>query len=220
MQDINSLIADMENEYDRKANIPKLALLTFHINNIFLNIASCPTVIEAQPYFDLLDKIHNLISKIILIDKLEVPPNCKKFFKDFDRLDVAETRRYYFEKFKKGDYVLPVGMPSDIMTKIYEEWDGPDNFYIIFQVNPECYLNTNIGKKFYFEVVSPRRLELIVNKSNIEIGRGYIIMNDFDINHLEKKVKYIISVCETKTPEGTINNLSRFFKSQPEIIQG
>ena len=35
MQDINSLIADMENEYDRKANIPKLALLTFHINNIF-----------------------------------------------------------------------------------------------------------------------------------------------------------------------------------------
>jgi hypothetical protein len=193
MQDVNLLIAKMESEQDRKANIPKLALLAFHINNIFLNIASCSTIVEAQPYFNLLDKIHDLISRIMFIDKFEVPSNCKKFFKDFDRLDDNETRRYYFEELKNGNYALPIGIPLGFLTKIYEDWGGLNDFYIIFQVNSES-LNNGISPVFYFEVVSPERLELIVNESNIEIGRGYIIMNDFDINHLEKNVKDIISM--------------------------
>lgn len=219
MQDINSLIACMEAEYDRKGNIPKLALLVFHINNIFLNIASCSTIIEAQVYFDLLDKIHNLISKIMFVDKLEVPFNCKKFFKDFDRLDASETRRYYFEELKKGNYTLPVGTPLGFLIKIYEDWEGPDDFYIIFRVNLESFLNKNISKIFYFELVSPKRLKQIVNKSNIVIGKGYIIMNDFDINCLEKKIRDIISICKTNAPDGTLNNLSEIFKLQPEKVE-
>lgn len=218
MQDINSLISEMETEYNRKANIPKLPLLVFYINNIFLKIANCKDTEEANTYFDLLGRIHSIVSKIMFIDKFEVPPSCRQFFKDFDRIDTMEMRIHFFNEFKKGNYILPVGAPFGSLIKIYEDWQEHDDFYILFQVGLAFATQQKGSKLFSFEVVSSKRLEKIVNKSNIELGQGYIIMNDFDISLLEEKINHIISICTANNINETINNLSKFFRYKADNI--
>lgn len=109
MQDLNSLILEIEKEYYRTNNITKLPLLIYHVNNIFKKISQCKNLNEANKHFDTLEKIHSIISKIMFIDKLEVPDNCWQFVHDFDRIDTTEMRTYFLNVLKSGDYQLPLG---------------------------------------------------------------------------------------------------------------
>ncbi len=105
-----------------------------------------------------------------------------------------------------------------MLTKISEDWKSPDNFYIYFQINVEINEKEGNYELFSFIVVSPKRLEGIVTERGIEIGRGYLIMNDFDVNIVEMTVKRLINLCKTNNSEQTITNLSKFFKWEMDTI--
>ena len=107
MQSIKSFLSAMENEPQKMNNIPKFPLLLDKINVILSKIASCKNPEEAGDYFDLLERIHSLISKIMFIDKINIPNNFWKFFKDFDRIDTTSLRIHFFNELKSGNYVLP-----------------------------------------------------------------------------------------------------------------
>jgi hypothetical protein len=104
------------------------------------------------------------------------------------------------------------------LSKLHEEWHEADNFYIFFQLDIE-FEDTKSGfELFSFEVVSPKWLEALIKENKIELGRGYIIMNDFDIKVLEDKIKHVISVCSSSTIDETIYNLSKFFKYENDCL--
>jgi len=103
------------------------------------------------------------------------------------------------------------------LTRLHEEWKEPDDFYLLFQacIGPK---DANGSEVFSFEVVSPKRLERIISKSRIEVGRGYLIMNDFDINLVETTVNRLIKISQNNDIDKLINNLSKFFRWEMDTI--
>ena len=104
------------------------------------------------------------------------------------------------------------------LTKLHEDWQGVDNFYLFFQLDIEFEDNKKGYESFSFTVVSPKRLETLIPENGIEIGRGYIIMNNFDIQLIEKKIKHIIEICSCESINQTIANLSKFFIYETDNI--
>jgi hypothetical protein len=104
------------------------------------------------------------------------------------------------------------------LTKLHEVWNAPDNFYIYFQLDVEFEDSKKGYELFSFIVVSPKWLETFLHENDIELGRGYIIMKDFDINLLEKKIKHIISICTANNIYETINNISKFFRYENDCL--
>lgn len=104
------------------------------------------------------------------------------------------------------------------LVKVYEDWTSANDFYILFQIDlcfNDCINNT---KKFSFEVISPKKLEKTINKNKIELGRGYVFMKDFDINVLKETIGKIIIKCSCNTPDETLNNLSKFFRPENDVV--
>lgn len=105
-----------------------------------------------------------------------------------------------------------------MLAKISEDWTAPDNFYVYFQVNIEINAIAESYELFSFIVVSPRRLGEIAGESGLEIGRGYLITNDYNIKIIEETVVRIIDISKIGTDEQIINNLSKFFKWEMDTI--
>jgi len=85
-------------------------------------------------------------------------------------------------------------------------------FCISFQVDIGCEDILGSADMFTFDVVSPTRLEKIVEDTNIEIGRGYLIMNDFNVNYIESMVNNIISKCKNEEYDIAMNAISKYFR--------
>ncbi|MGV7118980.1 Imm8 family immunity protein [Paenibacillus kyungheensis] len=49
-------------------------------------------------------------------------------------------------------------------------------------------------------------------KIDIEIGREYLIMNDFNIKHIESTVNQIISKCQNADYDVAMKGLSKYFR--------
>lgn len=100
-----------------------------------------------------------------------------------------------------------------VLTRDFEDWgEDVDDFYVCFQVGIGCKDILGSGDMFTFEVVSPKRLGRIIQDSNIEIGRGYLIMNDFNIKHIESTVNHIISKCQNADYDLAMKELSKYFR--------
>ncbi len=104
------------------------------------------------------------------------------------------------------------------LTKLHEDWQAIDNFYLFFQLDVEFEDNKKGFELFSLTVVSPKRLEALMPENGIELGRGYIIMNNFDMQLLEKKINNIIEACTRETIDKTIVNLSKFFIYENDTI--
>lgn len=99
------------------------------------------------------------------------------------------------------------------LTRDFEDWgEDADDFYVCFQVDIGYKDILGAGDMFTFEVVSPKRLEKIIKDSNIEIGRGYLIMNDFDMRYIESTVNNIVSKCQNPDYELAMKGISKYFR--------
>ena len=91
-----------------------------------------------------------------------------------------------------------------------ENWgNNPDDFWIVVQAD----IGPNNGKgseTFTFNVTSPKRLSLLLQESSIEIGRGLLIMEDYNIRKIESSIAKLIENCIANTWYEVVLLLTRY----------
>lgn len=99
------------------------------------------------------------------------------------------------------------------LTRGFEDWGIDfDDFYVTYELDIGFKEIEYPAELFTFTVVSPKRLNKIINDGDVEIGRGYFIMTDFNENSIKKTVERLIKKCQTDDYEETNINLSKYFK--------
>ncbi|GGE71657.1 Imm8 family immunity protein [Priestia taiwanensis] len=104
-----------------------------------------------------------------------------------------------------------------IIPKLYdlfileEEWGKYEKD---FKVTVEAFIGSN-GKEeheevFTFYVVSPTYLDVVTAKSSVEVGRGLIIMKDFNIGVVETQITRLLPHCSGDTWEKVSMLLNRY----------
>jgi ribosome-binding factor A len=101
------LLEQIEDERIKNIVIPELAAIENDIENIiFSKIKMCKNLQEAKSYFELLQKIQEILAHLAFKDKIEISEKLLKFTKDFDRIDDICTREDLFRQVKIGQYSL------------------------------------------------------------------------------------------------------------------
>jgi hypothetical protein len=99
------------------------------------------------------------------------------------------------------------------LTKMHEDWgEDIDDFYITYHVDVGPKEINGASDLFSFELVSPKKLNRMLNQGDMVIGRGYLIASDFNIRVLEATINRIIKRCEDDDIEKAYNNLSKYFR--------
>lgn len=99
------------------------------------------------------------------------------------------------------------------MTKGFEDWgNDADDFFVSFQldigpkeINGESYLYT-------VDIISPKRLQNTIQEGESEIGRGYIILTDYNENVIRSSIENIVKKCNTDNNEKAYASLSKYFR--------
>ncbi len=98
-------------------------------------------------------------------------------------------------------------------TIVYEDWgDEINDFYISFQVDIGPRDIIGASDMFSFNVVSTTRLRKIIEYTELEVGRGYLIMNEYNLARIQETVDRIIKKCEVDDILESMKNLSRYFR--------
>ncbi|MFN2746467.1 MULTISPECIES: Imm8 family immunity protein [unclassified Bacillus (in: firmicutes)] len=101
------------------------------------------------------------------------------------------------------------------LTKDYENWGhDPDDFYVSFELDVGEQDIPGASDLFIFHLISPKRLNKILESTEIELGHGYLIMNDFNMKTISTTVENIMNKCKDEDYDKYINNLSQYFKWQ------
>jgi len=80
-----------------------------------------------------------------------------------------------------------------------ENWgDTADDFRIMVQadIGPK---DDKGSETFTFYATSPKRLESMLYNNEIQIGRGLLIMNDFNVDDIEVVIERLIENCKRNT---------------------
>jgi hypothetical protein len=94
------------------------------------------------------------------------------------------------------------------LTKDYENWgEDSDDFYVSFELDVGQQDIQGASDLFTFNVISPKRLERMLESTEIEIGHGYFIMKDFNIKTINATVEKIMNKCKDEDYEQNIKNL-------------
>lgn len=97
------------------------------------------------------------------------------------------------------------------LTIIHEDWGGTfDDFCIYYQLDVGLEDVEGVSDMFSFEVISPVRLNNVID--GIEIGRGYLIMQEYDQNKVEQTVKRLVEMSKEEDLEDALKNLSAYFR--------
>ncbi|CUB33658.1 Imm8 family immunity protein [Bacillus spizizenii] len=101
------------------------------------------------------------------------------------------------------------------LTKDYENWgEDADDFYVSFELDVGLHDIPGASDLFTFNVLSPKRLDKILESTEIELGHGYFIMRDFNIKTVNSTVETIMNKCKDDDYDKYVNNLSQYFKLQ------
>ena len=91
-----------------------------------------------------------------------------------------------------------------------ESWGNDlDDFYIQIQAD----IGPKGGKgseTFTFYAVSPKRLQHLLDGKQIRIGRGLLIMNDYDIKLIEATIERLVDTCRKETWDEVAMNISKY----------
>lgn len=74
------------------------------ISYIFSQIKQCDNELDAQEYFNCLDRIQISLSILVCKDDIGIPDRLYRFMKDFDNFE--EAKKNYFTKIKQGSYTF------------------------------------------------------------------------------------------------------------------
>ncbi|MBW0933819.1 MULTISPECIES: Imm8 family immunity protein [Priestia] len=82
------------------------------------------------------------------------------------------------------------------LTSIDEVWgDDPQDFWIELEADIGIKNDEDSAEIFTIYAVSPLRLNTMLETADIELGRGFFIMNDFNIKKIEERLKKLILHC-------------------------
>ncbi|WP_232699183.1 Imm8 family immunity protein [Brevibacillus daliensis] len=99
------------------------------------------------------------------------------------------------------------------ITNVNEYWgEEADDFLISYQVDVGLENILGSTDMFSFEVISTKRLSKIVESTHLEIGRGLLIMNDYDHGKVVTTVERIINLSQEEEDEETLLNISKYFR--------
>lgn len=120
MENLQSLLQEIENEQIKSNVLPKLDLLLNEINFLILKIKFCQNAQEAEGYFDLLDKIQLVVATLQHKYGVHLSKSFKKFIVDFGRLHEAKEREQLFNAIKKEHYTYE-SQRKLILLRLLEE---------------------------------------------------------------------------------------------------
>lgn len=111
MLDINDLFINTQEIEIELSNLHQIAeqldiqlpLLSQKVAYIFTKIKECKTMIEANDYFDVLDRIQEKLSCLVYKYNIGMPSRLNRFVHDFDNLEPI-YKEHYFKKIISGEY--------------------------------------------------------------------------------------------------------------------
>lgn len=103
---IPSLKEEIKEAQIGKILVPKLATIEKEIKELFLRIKKCNTLQQANYFFDLLQKIQEILAQLFYKQKITLSENLQKFVSDFDRIDDPWLREYMLNAIKNNEYFL------------------------------------------------------------------------------------------------------------------
>ena len=99
------LMEELERLRIKDIIVPKLSIIEQEIDKLFfVKIKNCVDEIEAGQYFDLLQKIQEILATLFFRDLITVSDKLEKFIKDCDRLDDPWLRSVIYNMVKQDLY--------------------------------------------------------------------------------------------------------------------
>lgn len=99
------------------------------------------------------------------------------------------------------------------IVKDIEDWgEDTDDFIVSFEIDVGEQDIPAASDMLTFSVISPKRLNKVLDKVDIEIGHGYLLMKDFNIRNVQLSLDNIMNKCKDDDYDIYLNNLSRYFK--------
>lgn len=95
---------------------------------------------------------------------------------------------------------------------IYEDWgEDIEDFFLSCQV--DIGLDNKSGTEIYsLDLVSPKRLEKLIVGGQIEVGKGYFILVDYNEKAICDRIEKLINN-DTLLNDNVFENISQYFKS-------
>ncbi|MDD6795989.1 MAG: Imm8 family immunity protein [Clostridiaceae bacterium] len=104
-------------------------------------------------------------------------------------------------------------------VKMMEEWgEDTDDFYVSYEVGIGPKEINGAFEVFNVDIISPKRLEKVLENGGVIIPRGYMITSDFNVNEIEGKINKIIKKCEMDNLDDTYYNISKFLRWEEDNI--
>ncbi|SDC37853.1 Immunity protein 8 [Terribacillus halophilus] len=99
------------------------------------------------------------------------------------------------------------------IVKDIEDWgEDADDFIVSFEIDVGEQDIPAASDMLTFSVISPKRLSKVLDKVDIEIGHGYLLMKDFNIRNMQLYLENIMNKCKDEDYDIYLNNLARYFK--------
>lgn len=97
---------------------------------------------------------------------------------------------------------------------INEIWDDIDDFFLSCQI--DIGFKDEIGVEVYsFDIVSPKKLQKMLVNDEVEIGKGYFIMNDYNKNSVCDKIgKLIDREISEESKYDVFDEISVYFRTR------
>lgn len=98
----------------------------------------------------------------------------------------------------------------EAMTVIDENWgEEYDDFSISIEiaVGPD---GEKGSENFFFTVISPKRLESIIEINGIEFGRGLLIMKEYNYEKVKNRILLLLEKCKRDTWIGVATSIAKY----------
>jgi Immunity protein 8 len=99
------------------------------------------------------------------------------------------------------------------IVKDLENWgEETDDFFVSFEVDVGEHDIPAASDMLSFSVISPKRLDKMLDNTQLEIGHGYLLMKDYNLQGINATLDNIMNTCKDEDYDVYLNNLAKYFK--------
>jgi Immunity protein 8 len=99
------------------------------------------------------------------------------------------------------------------IVKDVENWgEETDDFFVSFEMDVGEHDIPDASNMLSFSVISPKRLDKMLDNTQLEIGHGYLLMKDYNVQDINRTLDNIMNTCKDEDYDVYLNNLARYFK--------